>query len=197
MRPPWSLPAWRADRPTPGSRPRSIPRLSIVCDLRAKGQTVTPWRFCASEQQGTPSRLDLKTSASRIRMRITRALAAAAVLVTAAPRVGTAQIGSSFKDAWFWGVKAGGMDFNSATTTHRQAPLGGIEWLITRRHGGLYVSYSEAFFTDQAAILTNTDPSDTLPRIINLKNMRRLDLAAMVFPGSNQWAHPSPGIGFS
>ena len=130
-------------------------------------------------------------------MRITRALTAAAVLAVAAPRVGTAQIGSSFKDAWFWGVKAGGMDYNSATTMHRQAPLGGLEWLITRSHGGLYVSYSEAFFTDQAAILTGSDPSDTLPRIINLKNMRRLDIAAMVFPGSNLWVHPYAGVGFS
>jgi hypothetical protein len=130
-------------------------------------------------------------------MRITRALAAAAVLVAVAPRVGTAQIGSAFKDAWFWGVKAGAMDYNSATTNHRQAPLGGIEWLITRNHGGLYVSYSEAFFTDQAAILTQVDPSDTLPRVINLKNMRRLDIAAMIFPGSNQWVHPYAGVGFS
>ena len=130
-------------------------------------------------------------------MRITRALAAAAVLVAVAPRIGTAQIGSSFKDAWFWGAKAGGMDYNSATTAHRQAPLGGVEWLITRTHGGLYVSYSEAFFTDQAAIVTNVDPSDTLPRILNLKNLRRLDLAAMVFPGDNHWVHPYAGVGFS
>lgn len=130
-------------------------------------------------------------------MRITRTLAAAAVLAAVMPRVGTAQIGSSFKDAWFWGVKAGGMDYNSATTTHRQAPMGGVEWMITRTHGGLYISYSEAFFTDQAAILTNSDPSDTLPRMINLKNMRRLDMAAMVFPGSNTWLHPYAGIGFS
>src|SRR3982750_3468022 len=33
------------------------PHLSIVCDVHAKGQTVTPGGFCASEQQGTPSRL--------------------------------------------------------------------------------------------------------------------------------------------
>jgi len=130
-------------------------------------------------------------------MRINRALIAAAVLVAAMPRIGTAQLGSSFNNAWFWGVKAGAMDFNSATTSHRQAPLGGIEWLITRSHGGLYVSYSEAFFTDQAAILTGVDPSDTIPRIINLKNMRRLDVSAMVFPGMGTWAHPYAGIGFS
>jgi hypothetical protein len=130
-------------------------------------------------------------------MRITRALAAAVALVAAIPRIGTAQLGSSFKDAWFWGAKAGAMDFNSATTTHRQAPLGGIEWLITRSHGGLYVSYSEAFFTDQAAILTNADATDTLPHVINLKNMRRLDMAAMIFPGNNLYIHPYAGIGFS
>lgn len=130
-------------------------------------------------------------------MRITRALAAAVAIIAAMPRIGTAQLGSSFKDAWFWGVKAGGMDFNSATTSHRQAPLGGVEWLITRNHGGLYISYSEAFFTDQAAILTNADPTDTMPRIINLKNMRRLDMAAMAFPGNNSYVHPYAGIGFS
>lgn len=130
-------------------------------------------------------------------MRITRALAAAVAIVAAMPRIGTAQLGSSFKDAWFWGVKAGGMDFNSAATSHRQAPLGGVEWLITRNHGGLYISYSEAFFTDQAAILTNADPTDTVPRVINLKNMRRLDMAAMAFPGNNSYVHPYAGIGFS
>jgi hypothetical protein len=130
-------------------------------------------------------------------MRITRTLAAALALVAAMPRIGTAQLGSSFNNAWFWGAKAGGMDYNSSTTTHRQAPLGGIEWLITRNHGGLYVSYSEAFFTDQGAIVTNIDPSDTVPRLINLKNMRRLDMAAMIFPGNNLYVHPYAGIGFS
>src|SRR5438094_1905659 len=37
--------------------------LSIVCADHAKGQTVTRWRFCASEQQGTPSIQPPKTSA--------------------------------------------------------------------------------------------------------------------------------------
>jgi hypothetical protein len=89
------------------------------------------------------------------------------------------------------------MDYNSLTTTHRQAPLGGIEWLITRTHGGLYISYSEAFLTDQALVMTNVDATDTIPHVINLKNMRRLDMAAMIFPGSNQYLHPYAGIGFS
>jgi hypothetical protein len=130
-------------------------------------------------------------------MRITRALAAAVALIAAMPRIGTAQLGRSFNDAWFWGVKAGAMDYNSLTTTHRQAPLGGIEWMITRTHGGLYVSYSQAFFTDQAAVMTNVDPSDTIPHIINLKNLRRLDVAAVVFPVKSLYVHPYAGAGFS
>ena len=128
-------------------------------------------------------------------MRKTRALTVALALVAVLPQIGTAQVGRSFKDAWFWGVKVGGMDYNSATTTHQQAPLGGVEWLITRSRGGLYISFSQALFTDQAGILL--DANDTTPKPIDLKNMRRLDVAAMVFPGNNLYVHPYAGIGFS
>ena len=127
-------------------------------------------------------------------MRMTRALIAALALVAVLPQIGTAQMGRSFKDAWFWGVKGGGMDYNSATTTHQQAPLGGVEWLITRTRGGLYVSYSQALFTDQAGIMLE---GDTTVHLVNLKNMRRLDVAAMVFPGLSMYARPYAGIGFS
>jgi hypothetical protein len=129
-------------------------------------------------------------------MRMTRALIAAMAIAAVLPQVGTAQIGHSFKDAWFWGVKAGGMDFNSATAgAHQQAPLLGGEWLITRSRGGLYVSFSQAFLTDQAAI--QLDPADTSYKIVDLKNMRRLDAAAMVFPGKALFTRPYAGVGFS
>ena len=127
-------------------------------------------------------------------MRMTRTLIAAMALVAALPLIGSAQMGRSFKDAWFWGVKGGGMDYNSATTTHQQAPLLGAEWLITRSRGGLLVSYSQALFTDQAGILLE---GDTAAHVINLKNMRRVDVAAMVFPGSSPYARLYGGIGVS
>ncbi|HYX81397.1 MAG TPA: hypothetical protein VE714_03325 [Gemmatimonadales bacterium] len=128
---------------------------------------------------------------------MTRTLAVSLALVAMLPRIGTAQVGRSFKDSWFWGAKVGGIDFNSATQTHQQAPLGGIDWLITRTRGGLYVSYSQALFTDLALIQTSVDASDTIPHIVSLKNMRRLDVAAMVFPGTSFFVHPYAGIGFS
>ena len=130
-------------------------------------------------------------------MRIARVLAAALALAAMVPRDGTAQQALSFKDAWFWGIKAGGMDFTSGTGARQEAPMFGAEWMITRSHGGLYVSFSQAFFNDQAGILTNTGPADTLPLVVNLKDMRRLDMAAMIFPGSSLYTHPYAGIGFS
>jgi hypothetical protein len=135
-------------------------------------------------------------------MRTIRALAAALLLVGVLPRVGSAQLGRSFKDAWFWGVKAGTMDYNKALIssgaiqTHQQAPLVGAEWLITRSHGGLYISYSQAFLTDQARVQTDASDTTTI-RDVTLKNMRRLDVAAMAFPGNNAFFHPYGGAGFS
>ena len=128
-------------------------------------------------------------------MRIHRALIAAMAVAAALPQVGTAQMGRSFKDSWFWGVKGGGMDFNSMTMSHQQAPLIGGDWLITRSRGGLYVSFTQAFLTDQAAI--QLDPADTSLKIVGLKNMRRLDAAAMIFPGMALFTRPYAGIGFS
>ncbi|HKO14712.1 MAG TPA: hypothetical protein VJU87_00640 [Gemmatimonadaceae bacterium] len=125
-------------------------------------------------------------------MRFIRTLTAVLALVAVYPRSGAAQMGRPFTNAWFWGVKGGGMDYNSFTQTHQQAPLVGAEWLITRSRAGLYVSFSQAMFTDQSAVLV--DP-DTVP--VTLKNMRRVDVAAVVFPGSSRFVHPYGGIGFS
>ena len=127
-------------------------------------------------------------------MRMTRTLIVATALIAALPQIGSAQLGRSFKDAWFWGLKVGAMDYNSSTTTHQQAPLGGVDWLITRNRGGLYVSYSQALFTDQAGILLE---GDTAVHVINLKNMRRVDIAAMIFPGTGLYARPYAGVGVS
>jgi hypothetical protein len=125
---------------------------------------------------------------------MTRTLMAAMAMVAASAQIGSAQMGRSFKDAWFWGVKVGGMDYNSSTTTHQQAPMGGVDWLITRNRGGLYVSYSQALFTDQAGILLE---GDTAVHVINLKNLRRVDVAAMIFPGTSLYAQPYAGVGIS
>ncbi|MFI5230776.1 MAG: hypothetical protein ACHQWU_17025 [Gemmatimonadales bacterium] len=129
-------------------------------------------------------------------MRIRRALTIATTIAVALPSIAAAQR-DQFRDSWFWGVKAGGMGIADASGALKQVPLAGIEWMITRQHGGLYVSASQAFFTQST--FTAADPSspDSGLRSISLKNMRRLDVAIVGFPGEHVKFHPYAGIGFT
>ena len=65
-------------------------------------------------------------------MRLLRVLTAAIGLAALLPKPSAAQGGRQFKDAWFWGVKGGGVLYSSASTENSLAPLVGAEWLITR-----------------------------------------------------------------
>lgn len=131
-------------------------------------------------------------------MRTVRALWTALAAAALMPVVGAAQSGKPFKDAWFWGVKAGGLAYGDlaadGTTTYKQAPVVGADWMITRTHGALYVSYSQAFLN--ATQYVATSQSDT-GRAVALKNMRRFDAAAVGFPGDNPFVRPYVGIGIS
>jgi hypothetical protein len=131
-------------------------------------------------------------------MRTIRALKIAGAILVALPAFAAAQQGRQFRDAWFWGVKAGGFTFAADSSTNfKTAPLAGVEMLITRHHGGLYISGGQAFINAQA--LTFRDPlsADSGLRVINLKNMRQLDVALMGFPGDYVRWHPYLGIGFT
>jgi len=134
-------------------------------------------------------------------MRTFRALTIAASLTAAAvllPSIASAQSGRQFKDAWFWGLKAGSLSLADSSQSYKQAPMVGVDWLITRTHGGLYISGSQSFFKRQAIALR--DPVAGLDsgfRAIDLKNMRRLDVALMGFPGEHLRFHPYVGVGFS
>jgi hypothetical protein len=77
------------------------------------------------------------------------------------------------------------------------APLVGLDWLITRTHGGMYVSLAQAFLTAQGAILNGPTSSDTGFRQVDVKNLRRFDLMAVAFPGSFVRWHPYVGAGFA
>lgn len=133
-------------------------------------------------------------------MRMFRALTIAAAVVVALPAVAAAQHGRQFTDAWFWGVKAGGLTFADSGQAYKQAPLAGVEWLITRRNGGLYVSAGQAFFTannNTMVLRDGTAGADSGFRNVQLKNLRRLDVAMMGFPGEHLRFHPYAGIGFT
>ncbi len=128
-------------------------------------------------------------------MRIFRALTLASAF--ALPAVAGAQDGRQFKDAWFWGLKAGSFTLADSGGRYTQAPMLGIDWLITRTHGGLYLSASQAFFNQQTLAMRDPSTPDSGLRTINLTNMRRFDAAVMAFPGEHNRWHPYAGIGFT
>lgn len=132
-------------------------------------------------------------------MRTVRALTTTLALVVLLPGLGAAQSSKPFKDAWFWGVKGGGLAYgdqsSGLSSSYKQAPTAGVDWMITRTHGGLYVSYTQAFLTAKQYIVATA--SDTVPREVDLNGLRRFDVAAMVFPGDNPRLRPYVGLGFS
>ncbi len=129
-------------------------------------------------------------------MRILRSLTLASAF--ALPALAGAQDGRPFKDAWFWGLKAGSFTLADSGGRYTQAPMIGFDWMITRTHGGLYLSASQAFFNQQTLALRDPDfGADSGLRVINLTNLRRFDAAVMVFPGENPRWHPYAGLGFT
>jgi len=130
-------------------------------------------------------------------MRAIRTLAVAA-LVALDVSAATAQSTRHFKDSWFWGVKAGETFYQVQSHPQGFAPLGGIDWLITRTNGGLYVSFDHAFLTrDSVFVNDSISPLDTVPRAVRLSGLRRLTVAGMVFPMQSYRLHPYAGFGFA
>ena len=131
-------------------------------------------------------------------MRSIRALTVAAVVMAALPTIAHAQGGRGFKDSWFWGLKGGGYSLADSGQNYVQAPTVGVEWLITRTHGGLFVSGAQTFFSQHAFTLRDPlAPIDSGLRPIAIKNMRRVDVALMGFPGDHIRFHPYVGAGMS
>jgi hypothetical protein len=127
-------------------------------------------------------------------MRFLRVLAVATGFVALLSQSSAAQDQRQFKDAWFWGAKAGALSYSSATTTNGGAPLIGAEMLITRTYGGLYMSFDQAFFTTLGGF-QDRDPDSSFVRYAQLKNMRRFTMAGMAFPMQTRNIHPYFGGG--
>ena len=129
-------------------------------------------------------------------MRFLRVLAVATGFAALLAQSSAAQDARQFKDAWFWGIKGGGLLYSSASTREGGAPLVGAEWLITRSNGGLYLSFDQAFFTTTGGF-TDRDPDSSFVRNVTLKNLRRFTMAGMIFPLQSRNLHPYAGLGFA
>ena len=132
-------------------------------------------------------------------MRAIRALAVAALVVVDVSAA-TAQSTRHFHDSWFWGVKGGAMVYQvQSNPGGGLAPMAGADWLITRKHGGLYVAGDYTVFSEQVFVNDSINPIDLTPggRATDIDDMFRFTFAGMLFPLDNQRFSPYFGIGMT
>src|ERR1700716_1925379 len=122
-------------------------------------------------------------------MRLLRVLVVATSFAALLAKPSAAQDGRPFRDAWFWGVRGGVLNYSSEAhlvgpasgrgTDNAGAPMVGLDWMITRTQGGLYLGIDEAFFSSAAYYRRPAVAGDPGA---NLNNLRRITLAGMLFP---------------
>ena len=128
-------------------------------------------------------------------MRTIRLLIAGIVISATLGATANAQASRYFDDSWFWGVKTGVATFSPTLGGHETAATYGAEWLITRTHGGLYVSFDEANVSTTSAVL-DANTSEGF-RAVAVSKLRRVGFAALAFPKQFGKVHPYAGLGLS
>ena len=123
-----------------------------------------------------------------------RAVAVALVATIVISASADAQGVRNFDNSWFWGVKSGVNTFSVPGHGNTSTVDLGIDWLITRTKGGLYVSGNQSIFERD---LEFGDPtSNTGTRTVRVNDMRRITFAAVAFPKHFGGITPYGGIGY-
>ena len=123
-----------------------------------------------------------------------RAVAVALVATIVVSSSASAQM-RNFDNSWFWGFKSGINTFSVPGHGNTSTVDLGIDWLITRTKGGLYVSANQSIFERDLEFLDPT--SLTGQRTIRVKDMRRISLAGVAFPKHFGAITPYAGLGFT
>jgi hypothetical protein len=127
-------------------------------------------------------------------MRTVRWLTSGLALAALVPSLGAAQSSSRlFENSWFWGAKGGVMSFSTEADGNTAAPLVGVEWLITRTHGALYLSGEQSFFKATSSVRDRFGQEYR----VDIRDMRRYTAAALAFPWTWGTVRPYGGVGFS
>ena len=129
------------------------------------------------------------------RMRKSKWFIAGLLCAALVPAAASAQRTRDFQDSWFWGVKGGVSTFSPTLGSSENAPTYGIEWLVTRTHGALYVSLDQS---NVAAFSAVFDPSaDGGSRAVRVNKLRRVGFAALAFPKRFGQLRPYAGLGLT
>jgi hypothetical protein len=101
----------------------------------------------------------------------------------------------NFDNSWFWGFKSGINSFAVPGHGNTSTVDLGIDWLITRTKGGLYVSANQSIFQRDLEFLDPTSSSGQ--RTVRVNDMRRITLAGLAFPRHFGGITPYAGLGFT
>jgi hypothetical protein len=123
-----------------------------------------------------------------------KAVAVALVATIVVSSSASAQM-RNFDNSWFWGFKSGINTFSVPGHGNTSTVDLGIDWLITRTRGGLYVSANQSIFERDLEFLDPT--SLTGQRTIRVNDMRRISLAGVAFPKHFGAITPYAGLGFT
>jgi hypothetical protein len=99
----------------------------------------------------------------------------------------------NFDNSWFWGFKSGVNTFSVPGHGNTSTVDLGIDWLITRSKGGLYVSGNQSVFERD---LTVFDP-EFGDRTVRVNDLRRITIAGVVFPKHFGGITPYGGLGYT
>lgn len=123
-----------------------------------------------------------------------RAVAVAVIATVVASTQANAQSSRNFEDSWFWGAKAGINTFSRPGFGNTSTANLGIDWLITRKKGGLYVSGDQSIFERDVIVADQAASSGS--RTVRVNDLRRLTFAGVAFPKRFGGITPYGGIGY-
>jgi hypothetical protein len=123
-----------------------------------------------------------------------RAVAVALVATMVASTSASGQGMRNFDNSWFWGFKTGVNTFSAPGHGNTSTADFGIDWMITRVKGGLYVSGNQSIF--QRDVEVSDQGSNTGQRTVRVNDMRRLTFAAVAFPKHFGGITPYGGLGY-
>ena len=124
-----------------------------------------------------------------------RAVAVALVATFVVAGSANAQGRRNFDDSWFWGFKSGINNFSAPGSGNTSSVDLGIDWLITRTKGGLYVSANQSVFERDLQVVDPT--SNSGQRTVRVNDLRRITLAGVAFPKHFGGITPYAGLGYS
>ena len=124
-----------------------------------------------------------------------RAVAVALVATFVVSTSADAQVRRNFDNSWFWGFKSGVNTFSTSRDGNTSTVDLGIDWLITRTKGGLYVSANQSIFERDVDVFDQA--STTGERRVRVNDLRRITFAGLAFPKHFGGITPYGGIGYT